>query len=186
MSDIGWSRDNPSIRLFHVSEEAGIARFEPRPVPSPDSGVTGNAVWAVDESHLPNFLLPRECPRVTFGIGKRTLEEDRARFFAHSTARRVVAVESRWAAAIARCTLFLYEMPPESFHLALEDAGYYIARKTVAPIDVIEIRDLLVEMLRHQVELRFLPDLWTLSDAVIASTLEFSNIRMKNAAPRRS
>lgn len=176
----------PSMRLFHASEEAGIARFEPRPVPSPDSGVTGNAVWAVDQNHLPNFLLPRDCPRVTFGIGKRTLEEDRARFFAHSTARRVVAVESRWAPAIGACTLFLYEMPPESFELALEEAGYYIARTTVVPFDVIEIRDLVGEMLRHEVELRFVPDLWPLNDAVIASTLEFSNIRMKNAAQRRS
>jgi hypothetical protein len=172
------------MRLFHVSEEAGIARFEPRPVPSPDSGISGDAVWAVDEEHLPNFIVPRDCPRVTFGIGERTTEEDRARFFAHSRARRIVAVESRWASAIRACTLWLYEMPPESFAIALEEAGHYISRTTVIPIGVIEIRDLIAEMLKREVELRFVPDLWPLSDAVVASTLEFSNIRMKNAAPR--
>ena len=172
------------MRLFHVSEESGIARFEPRPVPSPDSGVTGDAVWAVDEAHLPNFILPRDCPRVTYGVGNRTTDEDRTRFLAHSTARRIVAVESRWAAAILACTLFLYEMPPTSFELALEEAGYYISRTTAVPTDVIEIRDVLGEMLRRDVELRFVPDLWPLSDAVVDSTLEFSNIRMTNAAPR--
>ncbi len=173
------------MRLFHVSEEAGIARFEPRPVPSPDSGVTGTVVWAVDETHLPNFILPRDCPRVTYGVGKRTTEEDRARFFAHSTARRIVAVESRWAPKILACRLWLYEMASENFALALEEAGYYISRTTVVPIGVIEIRDLIGEMLRRDVELRFVPDLWPLNDAVIESTLEFSNIRMKNAAPRQ-
>jgi hypothetical protein len=172
------------MHLFHVSEESGIAKFEPRPVPSPDSGITGNVVWAVDEPHLPNFILPRDCPRVTFGVGKRTTEEDRARFFAHSTARRIVAVESRWAPTILACTLFVYEVPPKNFELALEEAGYYISRTTVIPVGVIEIRDLIGEMLQRESELRFVPDLWPLNDAVIASTLEFSNIRMKNAATR--
>jgi hypothetical protein len=78
----------------------------------------------------------------------------------------------------------LYEMPSASFELALEEAGYYISRTTVLPLGVIEIRDLIGELLKREVELRFLPDLWPLSDAVIASTLEFSNIRMRNAAPR--
>jgi hypothetical protein len=48
--------------LFHVSEEAGLARFEPRPSPSADAPV----VWAVDADRLRNYLLPRECPRVTY------------------------------------------------------------------------------------------------------------------------
>ncbi len=76
-------------------------------------------------------------------------------------------------------------MPPESFALAVEEAGLLHRALAVVPTDVIEIRDLLGEMLRREVELRFMPDLWPLSDAVIASTLEFSNIRMKNASPRR-
>jgi hypothetical protein len=175
-----------SMRIFHVSEEAGIASFTPRPVPSASSGVTGDAVWAVDEAHLANFILPRDCPRVTYGIGKHTLDEDRARFFAHSTAQRIVAVESRWVPAILACTLYLYEMPPASFEAVLEEAGFYLSRATVAPTGIIEIRDLLGEMLKRNVELRFVPDLWPLNDAVIASTLEFSNIRMRNAAPRQT
>jgi hypothetical protein len=40
--------------------------------------------------------------------------------------------------------------------------------------------------MRREVELRFVPDLWPLGDAVFASTLQFSLIRMRNAALRRS
>ena len=61
-----------ALRLFHVSEESRIKVFNPRPVPSPDAGVAGEAVWAVDEVHLPNYLLPRDCPRVTFAANERT------------------------------------------------------------------------------------------------------------------
>jgi len=48
-------------RLFHVSEDPAIGVFSPRPVPSLDAGVEGDAVWAIDEEHLPNYLLPRDC-----------------------------------------------------------------------------------------------------------------------------
>jgi hypothetical protein len=41
-------------------------------------------------------------------------------------------------------------------------------------------------ILQRGVELRVLPDLWSLRDAVIASTLEFSIIRWRNASPRRA
>ena len=86
-------------RLFHVSEEAGIVRFEPRPAPSPDAGVEGDAVWAVAQSHLVNFLTPRDCPRITFRAGPDTSEADRARFLAG--AERVVAFEASLAGARA-------------------------------------------------------------------------------------
>jgi hypothetical protein len=55
------------LRLFHVSEEPGIHTFEPRPAPR-RSNVKGDVVWAVDELRLPNYLLPRACPRVTYRL----------------------------------------------------------------------------------------------------------------------
>ncbi|HEY0650715.1 hypothetical protein [Phenylobacterium sp.] len=39
-------------RLFHVSEDAGIARFDPRPSPSTDAGVIGTAVSALAEASV--------------------------------------------------------------------------------------------------------------------------------------
>ena len=54
--------------LFHISEESDIARFEPRAsgYPIPPGHLV---VWAIDESRLCNYLLPRECPRVTYYAG---------------------------------------------------------------------------------------------------------------------
>jgi hypothetical protein len=52
--------------LFHVSEERGIERFAPRS----SAGGMGPVVWAIDKHRLRNYLLPRECPRVTCYAGR--------------------------------------------------------------------------------------------------------------------
>jgi hypothetical protein len=171
--------------LFHVSEERGIERFEPRPVPSPDSGVEGLAVWAVDDAHLPNFLLPRDCPRVTFRVGANTTADDRAMFLPDKNTRHVVAVEARCYRRIASCRIFLYEMPLATFENAVAAAGYFISRVAVTPLRAIELSNPIDAILERGVELRFVPDLWPLRDEIVESSLEFSMIRMKNAAPRR-
>jgi hypothetical protein len=44
--------------------------------------------------------------------------------------------------------------------------------------------DLLAELAGRDVELRVMPSLHRLRDAVVASTLQFSNIRWRNAGPR--
>jgi hypothetical protein len=54
----------------------------------------------------------------------------------------------------------------------------------VIPRSVTPIDDLLGELLAYDVELRVMPSLWRLRDAVVASTLQFSIIRMRNALPR--
>jgi len=59
----------------------------------------------------------------------------------------------------------------------------YVSRKAVAPWGVTPITDVLMELTRRDVELRVMPSLWPLHDAVVASTLQFSIIRMRNAAP---
>ena len=46
------------------------------------------------------------------------------------------------------------------------------------------IDDAIAAILRRGVELRVLPNLWALRDAVVESTLEFSIIRWRNAQPR--
>jgi len=170
-------------RLFHVSEEAGIARFEPRPPPSRDAGVTGDAVWAVAESHLVNYLLPRDCPRITFRAGLATTQADKARFLLG--ARYVVAIEAAWLQRLREARLHLYEMPPEDFTEALPEAGYWISREPVAPIGMEVVDDAVAALIVRGAELRLLQDFWPLRDAIAASSLEFSIIRQRNAAPRR-
>ena len=171
-------------RLFHVSEDAGIARFEPRPPPSPDAGVVGDAVWAVAESHLVNYLTPRDCPRITFRAGPNTSAADKARFLAG--AERVVAFEKGWLERVRGCTLHIYEMPPETFEEALPDAGYWISREAVTPIGVVAQSDLMGALAGADAEVRILDDFWPLADAVAASTLQFSILRKRNARPRSS
>jgi uncharacterized protein DUF6886 len=170
--------------LFHMSDLPAIARFEPRPVPSPGSGQEGAMIWAIDREHLHNYLLPRDCPRVTFYALPESAPEDIARLMGYSTAMYVVAIESRWLPEVARQHLYRYELPVDTFTLVDLGAGYYISREPVIPRSVTLIDDLLGELLRHDVELRVMPSLWKLRDAVVASTLQFSIIRMRNAQSR--
>jgi len=164
--------------LFHVSEESGIERFEPR---APEGGGP-SAVWAIDAQRLRNYLFPRECPRVTYDAGGETTAADVERFLGASPA--VVAVEGGWLARLRACRLYCYHLPPETFECVDECAGYFVSRAPVVPARVEVFEDLMAELLGRGVELRLVPDLWALHDAVAASTLRFSMIRMRNARPR--
>jgi hypothetical protein len=169
-------------RLFHVSDIPGIARFEPRPPPSPDAGVTADAVWAVAQSHLVNYLTPRDCPRIAYRARPETCEEDRERFL--SGAQVVVAIEAAWLARLQAATLHVYEMPPATFELTVPEAGYWISRSGVSPLGC-EVKSDLVEALTSAgAELRLLQDFWPLAEAVAASSLEFSILRKRNARSR--
>jgi hypothetical protein len=166
------------MRVFHVSEETGIELFEPRMI----EGATEPLVWAINDERVHNYLLPRDCPRVTFYAGPRTSAEDRERFLGPSPA--VVAIESAWFDRVRSCRLFCYQLPGETFSCHDETAGYYVSRIAVRPSAVEYIDDLVAALVRRGVELRVLPCLWSLRDAVVASTLEFSIIRWRNASPR--
>ena len=69
------------MRLFHVSEEAGIEVFYPRIPARNDLDRSVGLVWAIDEDRLPNFLTPRDCPRVAYSIGRNTTKADKKAFF---------------------------------------------------------------------------------------------------------
>ena len=165
------------MNVYHVSEEPDIPVFEPRPVSSGES-----FVWAIDDEHLRNYLVPRECPRVTFYAGPGTTVADRERFLGSSTA--VVAIESGWFERMRSCTLFCYHLPGETFELRDRTAGYFVSQVAVTPARVDAIHDPVAALLQRGVELRVLPDLCSLRDAVIESTLQFSIIRWRNALAR--
>ena len=170
-------------RLFHVSEDPAIRRFKPRSAPSPDSGVRGLAVWAISESHLTNYLLPRNCPRICLRAGPQTTEADREMFL--RGAERVVAFEAAWLDRVRTMAICLYDMPPEAFQEALPEAGYWISREPVVPTGMTMVRDGIAALADAGVEVRLLQDFWSLRDAVIASSLQFSIIRTAHAGPRR-
>ena len=52
------------MRLFHVSEESDIAEFVPRIPYRNDMDKSKGLVWSLTEPSLPNWLTPRDCPRV--------------------------------------------------------------------------------------------------------------------------
>ena len=164
--------------LFHISEESGIGRFEPRP----SKYASGLVVWAIHADRLPNYLVPRECPRVTYYAGRETTSADVERFLGSSPA--VVAIEGGWLERLRRCRLYCYHLAPDTFECIDECAGYYVSRVPVVPWRVEVFDDLIAELLKRGVELRFVPSLWPLRDAVVASSLRFSLIRMHNALPR--
>jgi hypothetical protein len=169
--------------LYHVSDLPDIARFEPRPVNRTETGLPGDVVWAVDNDHLHNYLLPRDCPRVTFYALPESAPADVERLMCGASARHVVAIETDWLPEVLRCRLFVYELPAETFAPIDPGAGYHISADAVAPKSVTPVEDVLAALLARDVELRVMPSLWRLRDTVIASTLQFSIIRMRNAAP---
>jgi len=139
-------------------------------------------VWAIDSDHLRNYLLPRDCPRVTFYAGAKTTQSDAQGFLGTSAA--VVAVEQAWFERLQSCRLYVYHLPPDSFECLDSCAGYFVSRTAVMPASVEICDDPVAELTRRGVELRVVPNLWALRDAVVASSLQFSIIRMRNAQPR--
>jgi hypothetical protein len=164
--------------LFHISEEANINRFEPRP----SEYTIEPVVWAIDAAHLRNYLVPRDCPRVTYYAGPQTTGTDMETFLDRGSA--VVAIEHCWLERVAQCRLYCYSLPGQTFECLDEGAGYFVSPEAVVATGVEVIRDAIAEFRLRGVELRVLPNLWALRDAVIASSLQFSIIRMRNALPR--
>lgn len=169
-------------KIYHVSEDPHITHFEPREAPA-RSGQTGRLVWAIGERLLHNYLLPRNCPRVTYYIGEATTAADAQTFFAHTTAQHIIAIKSSWLPAVQTTTLYLYELPSTTFTQIDQTANYYTSRKPVTPATMTPISNLPQSLTSRSVELRITPSLWPLCDAVAASTLAFSIIRLHNATP---
>ena len=169
------------LRLYHFSEEPGIARFEPRARAENTSGEPP-CVWAIDDWHAPMYYVPRDCPRACFWPGSVTSDADRERWFAGVDAKMVIAIESAWLERLRRTTLYRYELPPATFVPARDDeSGHHVSREAVEPIGVEPVGDLLAALAAANVELRITPSLYELWQRVFASTLQFSGTRLRNA-----
>jgi len=172
------------MRLFHVSEEPHIEEFIPRLPKRSDLDQSIGLVWAIDEARLPNFLTPRDCPRVAYYCNAQTTAADRLRFFSSSTASHAIAIENKWFKAMSNTTLYLYEFDPSDFVLQDEIAGYYVAVTPQTPINKIVITDIFAELIGRNVEIRITDSLWDIADAIKESSLSWSLCRIRNATPR--
>lgn len=168
-------------KLYHVSEDPKIKIFGPRPPEALQYRMLPDVVFAVSGELLHNYLLPRDCPRVSYYLAPHTSEKDRDHFLGNTTAKYVVAVESAWLKRIQQAILYCYEFPGNDFVLLDKCAGYYISQKTVTPIGVKPLYNVMEEMLKRNVELRFMPSITGLANAVRHTTLNFSLIRMQYA-----
>ena len=166
--------------LYHFSEDPSIELFVPRSVRAGPSDE--ELVWAVGGAQCHQFYFPRDCPRVVISKARFTTAEDAETFFGHSTAKVIAAIESNWLDRLRRTTIYRYTLPGESFELRNESAGYWVSEREIRPIGVEPIRDLMAALVDAGVELRIVPSLVPLRDAVISSTVNFDIIRWRNAA----
>lgn len=165
------------MRLFHVSEEPDISVFEPRPVTRRDLDPAAKYVWAIDEDHLPNFLTPRNCPRVCYRANDRTAAEDMEKYIG-SSARHVVTIEADWLERLNNTELYLYEFDPKDFVLQDAVAGYYVSVVTVRPIQKLCVRDLPAEIRKRGAELRTAENLHPIADEIKKTSFDWSLCRM--------
>lgn len=173
------------MRLFHVSEESDILEFFPRIPDRNDLDKSTGLVWAVSEKCLPNFLTPRNCPRVTYHVGENTTQQDRIRFFSSPTQAHAVVIEAKWFEILRNTTLYIYEFAPTNFALQDAVAGYYVSKTAEKPIDRFVFDDLMKELIERNIEIRIVDNLWTIAEQVKASTLDWSLCRMAFAQPKR-
>ena len=162
--------------LWHVSEDPTLRRFEPHLRPGHDADEP--LVWAIDTRHLPLYWFPRDCPRATLWAHERTTDDDVERFLDGDRERRVHVIESDSLERMRTTRVYAYRMPAATFE---RHDRFWVSRSAVDPIDLTELGDLLVLHVGAEIELRIAPSLLALWDRVVASTLDFSGIRLRNA-----
>ena len=172
------------MRLFHVSEDPNIEVFHPRTPNRSDLDNSVGLVWAIDEKRLPNFLTPRDCPRVTYYVGEDSSEIDKKQFFSSSSANHAIILENGWLDRMKNTVLYMYEFDPREFELQDEIAGYYVSKTTQRPIAKHRVPDLFLELTNRNIEIRIVDNLWDIADRIKSSTLNWSLCRMKNAKPK--
>lgn len=171
------------MTLYHVSEEPDIRVFAPRPPKRPDLDPSVGLVWALCERTLPNFLTPRDCPRVAFHAAPESAEDD-VRTLLPPGFRHAVFIEKDWLERLRRTTLYLYEFDDIGFRLQDDCAGYYVAETVQTPVAVTAIYDLETELARRGAALVTADTLWDIADQVRRSTLNWSLCRMAFARAR--
>ena len=164
--------------LWHVSEDPGIERFEPHVARTSDRPEP--LVWAVDTRHLPLYWFPRDCPRACFWAAEHTSAESAGLL---RGSKQVHATEDAWRSRMQAARVVAYRMPEATFEH--EGDGFWVSREPVEPIELVEFGDLLERHAAAAIELRFVPSIWPLWQQIVASTLAFSGIRLRNAQPAK-
>lgn len=92
--------------------------------------------------------------------------------------RRIAVIENGWFERMRTVELYAYLLPPESFE---PWDKFFVSRETVMPLDVVALGDLVAQHGAGGAELRTVGSLLPLWNEVMATTLDFSGIRLRNA-----
>jgi hypothetical protein len=170
--------------VLHFSEDATIGTFEPR-VPPPSSALASPVVWAIDADRAPDYWFPRQCPRAMAWVGPATTDVDRERIIGAGSGRRVHVIEYAWLEAMREVELYAYRLPSGTFRpISADDPHALVSEVAVQPIGAPErVGDLFALHAEADIQLRVLDNLWTFWWEAIHSTVQFSGIRLRNAAP---
>ncbi|UWP86269.1 hypothetical protein Dfulv_19305 [Dactylosporangium fulvum] len=174
-------------QVLHFSEDPTITRFVPHVAATAQQPEA--YVWAVDHTRAPDYWFPRQCPRGMAWVTETTTGEDRERIIGAGCGDRVHAIEFGWLEAMRTVRLYAYRLPADRF-VPFGGGGpeshAHVATAPVTPLGPPEpVGDLLQLHAEAGIQLRLLPNLWPFWDAVVASTVGFSGIRLHNALPRR-
>ncbi|HEX3814065.1 MAG TPA: hypothetical protein VHX59_14610 [Mycobacteriales bacterium] len=171
--------------VLHFSEDPTITIF--RPHVARTAAQTESYVWAVDAGRAQDYWFPRQCPRAMTWVGPKTRPADAERILGPGTSR-VHAVEYGWLEAMRTVELYAYRLPAGPFRpFGEHETHAQVATEMVRPLGPPErVGDIFALHDEAGIQLRVLHSLWTFWDAVIASSLSFSGIRLRNARPRNS
>ena len=170
--------------VLHFSEDPTIREFAPHVAATSDDPEP--VVWAVDASRAPDYWFPRQCPRAMAWVTDDTTDADRLTVLGPHT-RRVHLIEYGWLERLQTVQLYAYAFDAADFVPYSDDATSHahLARTVVRPLGPPErVGDLLALHEQAGIELRLTDGLWPWWDAVIASTVGFSGIRLRNARAR--
>ncbi|MFJ7211098.1 DUF6886 family protein [Amycolatopsis sp. NPDC098790] len=165
--------------VVHFSEDPTITRFEPHVAATAQQPEA--YVWAVGAERAPDYWFPRQCPRAMAWVVPSTTPADRTWLGSD----RVHAIEYEWLAAMRTVRLYAYRFAASAFESFGEHAHAMVAVTPVVPLGPPEpVGDLLALHASAGIELRVMRNLWQFVDAAAGSSLGFSGIRLRNAAPR--
>jgi len=170
-------------QVLHFSEDPTIETFAPHVAATAQQPEP--CVWAVDAARAPDYWFPRQCPRGMAWVTSRTTDEDRALILGPGGGERVHAIEYGWLEAMRTVELYAYRFAAADFRPFGLYAHAVVCEHEVRPLGPAEpVGDLLTLHEEAGIQLRVLPNLWTFWDAVTASSLGFSGIRLRHAQPR--
>jgi hypothetical protein len=168
-------------QVLHFSEDPRITTFVPHVAAT--ARESEPYVWAVDAEQAPAYWFPRDCPRVLAWAHAETTDADRRLL----SGGRVHAIEYGWLPVLRSVRLYAYRFDAGPFApFGAPRPHAMVATTTVTPLGPAEpVGDLLALHEAAGIQLRLMPDLLAFMDEVVASSLAFSGIRLRYAAPRK-